>query len=305
MFLPCIWARYPIPTMSSRRSKPADTPVTMLATRARVRPCSARAVRASVSRLSTSCSRSSRAEMPAGTVWARRPLGPSARIIEPSMCTVTPRGMPMGCLPIRDMAFLPDVGEDFAPDPFLAGGTARDDAPRGGQHGHPHPPQHAGDRVVGHIHAAPRSGHAHQSRDHLLVGRPVLEVDAQHALLAVFQHAEVLDEPLFLEDLGQADLELGGGDVDLLVLGAAGVANAREHVADGIAVHGLPARFHDARHLALEGQLPETQAAELELPEIAARAPAQLAAVMGARHELRRARRPDHERDLGHDPTTP
>src|SRR5262245_11874081 len=68
---------------------------------------------------------------------------------------------------------------------------------------------------------------------------------------------------------------------------------------------GLPARFHDARHLALEGQLPETQAAELKLPEIAARAPAQLAAVMGARHELRRARRPDHERDLGHDPTTP
>src|SRR5215472_12361460 len=50
-----------------------------------------------------------------------------------------------------------------------------------------------------------------------------------------------------------------------------------------------PARLDHARHLALEGQLPETEAAELELPHVAARASAQLAAMVGAAGELRGA----------------
>src|SRR5437870_11075560 len=49
----------------------------------------------------------------------------------------------------------------------------------------------------------------------------------------------------------------------------------------------LPARLDHARHLALEGELPEADPAELELPEEAARPPAQLAAAVDARLELR------------------
>src|SRR5207249_7461931 len=50
---------------------------------------------------------------------------------------------------------------------------------------------------------------------------------------------------------------------------------------------GLPARLHDAGHLALERQLAEAQTTHLELPEIAARAAAELAPVVGAGREFR------------------
>src|SRR5262249_15341999 len=62
-----------------------------------------------------------------------------------------------------------------------------------------------------------------------------------------------------------------------------------------------PARLDHARHLALEGQLAETEPTELELPHVAARAAAQLATVVGAAGELRRALRFHDERGLGHD----
>src|SRR3970282_1626402 len=48
----------------------------------------------------------------------------------------------------------------------------------------------------------------------------------------------------------------------------------------------LPAGLDNARHLALEGELPEADAARLELPEIPARPAADLAAGVGPRLEL-------------------
>src|SRR5262245_36597971 len=66
-----------------------------------------------------------------------------------------------------------------------------------------------------------------------------------------------------------------------------------------------PARLHDARHLALEGQLPEAEPAQLELPEVAPRTAAQLAAVIAARRKLRRPLGLHDERDLGHTRATP
>src|SRR5262245_57542868 len=62
----------------------------------------------------------------------------------------------------------------------------------------------------------------------------------------------------------------------------------------------LPARLHDARDLTLERQLAEAKPAQLELPEVAARPPAQLAPVIGARLELRLTLRLHDERGLGH-----
>src|SRR5215510_10978834 len=62
----------------------------------------------------------------------------------------------------------------------------------------------------------------------------------------------------------------------------------------------LPARLHDARNLALERQLAEAEPAQLELPEVAARAAAQLAPVIGARLELRLTLGLHDERGLGH-----
>src|SRR5436309_10588621 len=47
----------------------------------------------------------------------------------------------------------------------------------------------------------------------------------------------------------------------------------------------LPARLHDARNLALERQFAEAEAAEFELSDVAARTPAELAAVVCAHLE--------------------
>src|SRR6266446_2629924 len=50
----------------------------------------------------------------------------------------------------------------------------------------------------------------------------------------------------------------------------------------------LPARLDHTRHLALEGELPEADPAELELPQVTARSTAQPAARIGPRLELER-----------------
>src|ERR1700682_2390546 len=65
----------------------------------------------------------------------------------------------------------------------------------------------------------------------------------------------------------------------------------------------LPAGLDHARHFTLEGELPEAEPAELELPGEAARPAAQLAAAVDARLELRRLLQPlrlDDERGLRH-----
>src|SRR6266850_2216254 len=289
-----------MPTISSFRSKPSLTPLTMLATSARARPCSARTWRSSLPRSMTTVPSTIRGVSPAGTGWLSLPLGPSARTVAPSTRTFTPCGILMGCLPMRDMSAspLPHVGEDFAADLLLARLAVGEHPAGGREQGDAHAGQDRRNLVVGDVHAAARRRHPHQARDHPLVGGAVLEIDAQRVLLAVVEHAEVLDEPLVLQELGDAHLEPGGRDVDLLVLGVAGIADADEPVGDRIALHGLPARLHDARHLALEGELPEAQAAHPELAQVAAGAAAQPAAAVAARRELRRRHRLHDERGL-------
>src|SRR3990167_10563308 len=173
-----------MPTISSFFSKPSFTPVTMLATSARARPCSARTLRSSLAREMTTWSPSSFALSPAGTGWACLPFGPSARTVLPSTWTFTPCGMLTGFRPIRDIRPpSPHVGEDFAADLLLAGGPVGDDAARGRQERHPHAGQNRRDLVVRDVDPPARRGHAHEPGDHLLIPRAVLEVDAQHPLL--------------------------------------------------------------------------------------------------------------------------
>src|SRR5260370_13015769 len=225
-------------TISSFFPKPSLTPLTMLATTARVRPRSARSPRSSPCREMRTWFPSTFALRPAGTGWASLPLGPSAWTVAPSTWTFTPCGITMGLRPIRDMRPSPHVGEDFPARLLLARVAVRDDAPRRGQERHTHAPEDRRDPVVPDVDAPARGGHAHEPRDHPLVGRAVLEVDAQRGLLAVLEHPEVLDEPLVLQQLRDPHLQPGGGAVDLLVLRPARVADAGQHVGDRIAAHG-------------------------------------------------------------------
>src|SRR2546426_5422856 len=218
-----------MPTMSSLRSKPSFTPDTMLAIRARVRPWSARILRSSSGRPMTSTPPSSVAESGDGMGWLSLPFGPSARTTPSPTWTFTPWGIGMGFLPIRDMSgSLPHVGEDFAADLLLACLAIGHHALGRRDERAAHAGEDRRDPVVGDVDPPPRRGHPHEPGDHLLVADAVLEVDAEHVLLLVLEHAEVLDEALLLQQLRDADLELAGGDVALLVLGPAGVADARE-----------------------------------------------------------------------------
>src|SRR5689334_5058373 len=227
-----------MPTISSLRSKPSLTPDTMLATSARVRPCSARTRRSSSGRPITSTEPSSLADSGAGMAWVSLPLGPSARMVPSLTCTLTPCGIGMGFLPMRDMSgSLPHVGEDFAADLLLAGFAVGDDTTGRRQERDAHAGQDRRDLVVGDVDPAARRRHAHEPGNHLLVAAAVFQIDAQDVLLAVVEHAEVLDEPLFLQELGDPDLEPAGGDVALFVLGATGIADAGEQIGDRIAPH--------------------------------------------------------------------
>src|SRR5882724_7526184 len=62
----------------------------------------------------------------------------------------------------------------------------------------------------------------------------------------------------------------------------------------------LPARLDHARNLTLEGQLPEAEPAALELAQVPAGSPAELAAVVRPHPELGRAPRLHDQRGLRH-----
>src|SRR6187200_2715966 len=111
----------------------------MLATNERVRPCRARCsprslgrrTRTSPSCWTTSMSRGMRSES--------SPFGPFTSTRPDPIVTVTPSGMGMGCLPIRDTGLLPDLRHDLAAHAGLAGLVAGHDAARGGHDRRAHP----------------------------------------------------------------------------------------------------------------------------------------------------------------------
>src|SRR5690242_10851983 len=182
----------------------------MLASSERVSPCRARTLRWSELRPTVRTLASIFTDRLEGIGWLSLPFGPSARTVEPSTATFTPCGTAIGFLPIRDMAswLLPDVGQHFAAQLLLADLAVGHDPVRGREDRDPHAREDRRDLVLGHVHAAAGLGDPHDTRDDLLVARPVLQVHAQGALLVVLDHPEVLDEPLVLQDLGHAQLEI-------------------------------------------------------------------------------------------------
>src|SRR3954447_9392718 len=78
----------------------------MLAISVRVSPWSARDVRSSSGRLTSSVPSSCATSMGAATEWVSWPLGPLTVTCRPSIATSTPLGTAMGSLPMRDMLLL-------------------------------------------------------------------------------------------------------------------------------------------------------------------------------------------------------
>jgi hypothetical protein len=94
-----------MPMISSFRSKPSVTPVTMLATSARVKPWSARAVRWSAARLTTTLPSATFTEQRGGTVSPSFPFGPCTWTCPSETAICTPFGIAIGFLPILDICW--------------------------------------------------------------------------------------------------------------------------------------------------------------------------------------------------------
>src|SRR5262249_10569012 len=142
----------------------------------------------------------------------------------------------------------------------------------------------AGDLILAAIDPAAGLADPLEIRDHPLHAGAVLEVHPQQALLPVVATLVVRDVALVLEDAADLGLELAGGHVHFEQLGPDRVADPGQHVSDRVGhVHrdlpsDLPARLDHAGDVTGEGELAETDTAQLELAQVTPRAPALAAA---------------------------
>src|SRR5579871_322578 len=172
--------------------------------------------------------------MPSGTGTISLPFGPSTWSSLP-MVTFTPFGSGIGFFPTRDIvSSLPKLAQHFAADSFLAGRRTGHDAARRGENVDAEPAQHPWNLAASDVHAAPRSRYALDARNHRHIARRVLQINADAALGAVFGQFEIGNKSFFLQNPRDLHFHLGGRHVDFGMARHLRIANARQHIADGI-----------------------------------------------------------------------
>src|SRR5215469_18065948 len=230
-----------MPTISSSRVQPLVTPSTALLTSARASPWTAACE--SFSRIATRLLSCCSTRMPAGSGVSSLPFGPATATVLPSIFTVTPLGRGIGFFPILDIAVssqLPDFTEDLAAHAFFAGLATGHHASRRGQNVDAQPPEHARNVRPPHVNPAAGAGNALHFRDRGFIVAAVLQIDAHDLVSVFFRCLEVGDVALFLQNAGNLHLQLGSGNIYLLVTRINRIANARQHVCDRI---GQPHRL--------------------------------------------------------------
>src|SRR3982751_2728967 len=163
------------------------------------------------------------------------PSGPFTVSSPLSRVTCTLSGTATGYLAIRDMfsASLHHDAEDFAAHAGLARATVGHHAPGGGNDRDSQPVHHARDVVAALVDAKTGARDALDLLDHRLAG-VVLEADLDHGLAFGASHREVLDVALVLQDLGDGLLHLRCRHEHAHLLRRLRVADAGQHVGDGI-----------------------------------------------------------------------
>src|SRR6187551_447672 len=233
--------------MSSSFLKPWVTPTTALATRLRARPwnlpsslSSSRTGRAT--RLASSCLKA----MPGGRAWRSLPFGPCTSTTPSETWILTPLGIGMGFLPIRDMFNSPHVAEHFAADALAARLAPGHHAARRGQDGGAEAAEHRRHVLAPEVDAAAGAADPLDPGDHALAARTVLELHADRLLdgaLAVairrLHGLEALDVALELQDLGDLQLERRSRNVHARVPRDGGVPDPRQHVGNRIGHRSL------------------------------------------------------------------
>src|SRR5205814_1293179 len=160
-FWPCAWARKPTPTRVSFFSKPLLTPLTMLATRARIVPDIASASTLSLAGVNISLPPSLFTTTSALIGRTSVPSEPLTLIWSSLICTSTPCGTAIGIFPTRDISFSPlgDVAEDFAADAGLACLAVGHHALGRRDDGHTQTVHHVRDVVAALVDAKTRAAH--------------------------------------------------------------------------------------------------------------------------------------------------
>ena len=121
-----------------------------------------------------------------------------------------------------------------------ASGLVGHDALGRGDDGDAKAAQDLGQLVRAGVNAQAGLADAAETGNDLLLAGVVLQGDADDALGAVVDELEALDIALVQENLSDALLHVGSGDVDGLMLGAVRVADAGQHIRNGVCdVHGM------------------------------------------------------------------
>ena len=129
---------------------------------------------------------------------------------------------------------LPDKRQDFTADMGRAGGLVGHDALGRGHDGNAQAAENAGQLVSTGIDTQAGLGDAAQAGDNLLLAGVVLQGNADNALGAVVDELEVLDIALVQQDLRDGLLHVGRRHVHGVMLGVVRVADAGEHIRNGI-----------------------------------------------------------------------
>src|SRR5690606_10221872 len=147
----------------------------------------------------------------------------------------TPFGTAIGMRPIRDISnSLGHVADDLAAHAGGARMAIGHHATRGGDDRHPEAVHDLGQGVTTPIDAQAGARHPLEALDHR-AACVVAELDLELALGTVRLDLVVLDVAFVLEDLGDRDFQFRRRHRHRQFLDALCIANAREHVGDGVA----------------------------------------------------------------------
>src|SRR5215472_12375230 len=222
--------------------------------------------------------------MGCATANASSPFGPLTLTSPSATFTATPLGTLIASRPILLIVSLPHERHDFAAEAHALGLLAAHDALRRRHDDEPEPAHALRDLALRRV--EPKAGLADslQTVDDALSVRAVFERDPYDLARRAGHDFEILDETLGLEDLRDLFLQPRHRDVDPLVERRVGVADAGEHIGDGVGRYHVPSsnllvansrsprRLRDAGDLAHVRALAEADAAQAELAQIAARA---------------------------------
>ena len=196
-------------------------------------------------------------------------MGPLTVMSRPTIETSTLGGTWIGRRPIRDIAGLPDVRQDFTTELGLVGLRAGHDALTGADDDEAETAEHPGDLGLARVHAQTGLADALEPGDDGALPSTYLSVTRSTWRAPSCSSRTLGDEALLQEDSGDLPLGPRGRDDDVARAAPAtrcGCGSACPQSDRRRSFDSLPARLGDAGQLAEQRPLAEADAAQTEAP---------------------------------------